>query len=492
MVLQLMTRKNNYKKINSQKTLIFIPTYNERENVEKLCKGIIDLGLDLDILFIDDNSPDGTGVILNELANKYTNVHVVHRHGKLGIGNAHKDGIKWAYNNKYTILITMDCDFTHPPEYIPVIINNAENHDIVVGSRYIYKDSLNGWNLLRKTLTLVGHFMTRYVLKIKFDATGAFRLYRLDRIPEYTFGLVSSTGYSFFFESLYILNLNRFSIKEIPIKLSPRTYGHSKMRIRDAWQSFCFLFAIYLMTLFNREKFEVYEPFAAPAGGGCTLKDDQGWDNYWKSRKTSGGLIYDAVAAFYRKFIIKRSLNRFIKKHFRKGAEVLHAGCGGGQVDTDVHDYVAVTAMDISEKALSLYKKVNKDRCSLLHGSIFDIRLPDASVDGIYNLGVMEHFTGPEIHCILSEFHRVLKPQSRIILFWPPEFGVSVLFLKGLHYLLNKVLKKEVKLHPDEITRARSRKHIEALITAAGYRPVDYYFGIRDLFTYAVVVGEKK
>lgn len=486
-----MTDKNNYKTINGQKTLIFIPTYNESENVERLYEGIIALGLELDVLFIDDNSPDGTGEVLNQLANKYANVRVVHRDKKLGIGNAHKDGIKWAYDNKYTILITMDCDFTHPPGYIPVIINNAENYDIVIGSRYLYKNSLHGWNLLRKTLTLFGHFMTKYLLKIKFDATGAFRLYRLDRIPEYAFNMVCSTGYSFFFESIYILNLNKFSIKEIPIKLPPRTYGHSKMKFKDAWHSFIFLFTIYLTTFLNKKKYELFEPFIPERGSKFSIKENQSWDAYWEKKGTCG-IIYDTIAAFYRKFIIKQSLNYFIRKHFNQGDEVLHAGCGSGQVDTDIRDYISITAIDISANALSLYKKANKGFCKLLHGSVYNIPIPDGSVDGIYNLGVMEHFTEQEIQKILLEFYRVLKSNGKIVLFWPPSFGVSVVFLKIVRFVLKSILNKDIKLHPDEVTRIKSKKHAKAILENGNFSMIDYYFGIRDFFTYAVVVALKK
>jgi len=473
------------------KTVIFIPTYNERENVQELCGRIQALNLEVDILFLDDNSPDGTGELLDMLAGKNKNITVLHRTGKLGIGSAHQDGIQWAYQNKYKYLITMDCDFTHPPEYIPDLIKKSVEHDIVVGSRYLKEDSLKGWNILRRSLTMAGHLLTKYLLKIHQDATGAFRIYNLDKIPAHAFSIVSSKGYSFFFESLYILNLNGFSIAEIPINLPPRTYGHSKMRIKDAWHSLMFLSAIYLNALFNKEKYEVHEPFVSSGEYGCVAKDEQGWDDYWKSQKGSGGLIYDAIAAFYRKFIIKRALNHFIRKHFKKGEEVLHAGCGSGQVDTNIQDYIAVTALDISEKALSIYKRVNKGHGHLLHGSILDIKLPNASVDGVYNLGVMEHFTESEIKIILAEFHRILKPHGKIVLFWPPEFGLSVLFLKGVHCALNTALKQDVKLHPDEITRIRSKKHAEGFITAAGFKPVEYYFGPRDFFTLAVIVGAK-
>jgi dolichol-phosphate mannosyltransferase len=178
---------------------------------------------------MDDNSPDGTGDIIDELAKHSPRVFASHRPKKLGIGHAHREGINWAYAHGYTQLITMDCDFTHPPSSIPEILEvaHASDADVVVGSRYLRKDSLVGWNPLRLFLTYTGHFLTKSLLGMSQDATGGFRFYRLDRIPRSVFALVSSTGYSFFFESLYILYLNGFTIGEIPISLPPRTYGHS-------------------------------------------------------------------------------------------------------------------------------------------------------------------------------------------------------------------------------------------------------------------------
>ena len=184
----------------NEKTLIFIPTYNECENVLRLFEGISNLKIQADILFLDDNSPDGTGQILDELAKKNPRLTVIHRKAKLGIGSAHQHGICYAYEKGYQILITMDSDFTHPPEYILELLNNTDGFDVVVGSRYMLKNGLEGWNLYRKILTTLGHWMTGFFLRLKYDATGALRLYRLDRIPVYAFDLVASRGYSFFYE----------------------------------------------------------------------------------------------------------------------------------------------------------------------------------------------------------------------------------------------------------------------------------------------------
>lgn len=214
-----------------------VPTYDERDNVVTLCQRLADLRLPLDILFIDDNSPDGTGAVLDELAARSSAMTVLHRKGKLGIGTAHQAGIEWAYRHGYRVLITMDADFSHDPAYVPAFLAAAGEADVVVGSRHLQSDSLRGWNPVRRALTKVGYLLTRLLLGMPYDATGAFRLYHLDRIQPALFGLVESQGYSFFFESLYQLHRHGYRIREIPIVLPARTYGESKMRMKDALHS---------------------------------------------------------------------------------------------------------------------------------------------------------------------------------------------------------------------------------------------------------------
>src|SRR4051812_31367649 len=155
----------------ADRTLIFIPSYNERENVRPMCEQILALGLDADVLFMDDNSPDGTGEILDQLALVHPRVRVVHRPGKLGIGAAHLDGIAYAYDQGYEVLVTMDCDFTHSPADIPLFLQASQRADICVGSRFLEKHSLPGWSMLRKSLTVLGHSLTKRLLGISQDAT---------------------------------------------------------------------------------------------------------------------------------------------------------------------------------------------------------------------------------------------------------------------------------------------------------------------------------
>jgi len=473
------------------KCLIFVPTYNEAENVGGLYGQIGGLNLDAEILFLDDNSPDGTGQIIDRIAAENQGVHTIHRSGKLGIGSAHATGIRWAYEHGYELLVTMDCDFTHSPDRIADFLAQSQDYDVVVGSRYLQEGSLKTWNALRKTLTRVGHWLTTTLLRMPYDATGAFRLYRLDRIPAGTFDIVSSQSYSFFFESLYVLWLNGWRVKEIPLELPARTYGHSKMVLKDVIRSTWLLGYLFLKTRIDRQSLIYAEPFKDIASLEPTQAQAE-WDEYWLSKKKPGALIYDLVAAFYRKFIIKGTLNHFINKHFDAGAEVLHAGCGSGQVDTDIANRVSITAMDISQQALSSYGKFQPKSVRLIHGSIFAIPCPDSAFDGVYNLGVMEHFTEEEIRKVLDEFNRVVKPGGKIVLFWPPAFGVTVNFLSAVHWLLHKMGKTDIKLHPDEITHVRSRTQVRTYLEASGFSLADYYFGPRDLFTQAVVTGRKE
>jgi len=478
-----------------RRLLIFIPTYNEAENVEALFARIRSLNLAADILFLDDNSPDGTGVIVSRLASENQNVHAIHRSGKQGIGSAHKEGIHWAYSHGFELLLTMDCDFTHSPERIADFLGYADQYDVVIGSRYMQQGSLASWSALRKGLTYIGHFLTTTFLRMPYDATGAFRLYKLSQIPESTFDLVYSRSYSFFFESLYVLWLNGHPVKELPLELPARTYGHSKMAWRDAVHSSLLLLYLYVKTLLDRDALLYTRPFEPEHSVQHTARDaatGREWDAYWLAKNKPASLVYDLIAVFYRKFIIKRIVNHFVPKYFPAGGQVLHAGCGSGQVDTDIAKKVSLCALDISPQALGIYRKSQPQVARLIHASIFDIPVPDQTYDGVYNLGVMEHFTEDEIRKILREFHRVLKPGGRITLFWPPAYGLTVRFLAVVHWILHRVgNNKSLKLHPDEITHVRSRRQIQEYLCSSGFRLIRFYFGVRDLFTYTVIVGEK-
>jgi ubiquinone/menaquinone biosynthesis C-methylase UbiE len=150
-----------------------------------------------------------------------------------------------------------------------------------------------------------------------------------------------------------------------------------------------------------------------------------------------------------------------------------------------------ITAVDISVHALQVYHKNNPNVRLLKHADILNLPFSDPIFDGAYNLGVLEHFTEAQIQRILSEFYRVLRNGGKVIIFWPHARATSVFVLKIVHWVLNKVLKKNVQLHPAEICLVRSKSAVEQLFRESGFTVVDYYFGIRDLFVQAVFVLQK-
>lgn len=220
-------------------------------------------------------------------------------------------------------------------------------------------------------------------------------------------------------------------------------------------------------------------------------KKEKEWDNYWTKKRTKSQVLYRLIASFYRQFVIKKALNHFIETEFKKGAKLLHAGAGSGQVDEDIRKNYNITALDISSQALALYKFYNGEKSNLILASIFDIPVKSPTFDGIYNLGVMEHFTREEDEKILKEFNRVLKPSGKLVLFWPPKFGVSVMFLNTVHFILNNVFGQNIRLHPEELSLIKSKSKTNQALKDAGFKMTKFYFGPMDAFTYCVIVAKK-
>ncbi len=211
------------------KTLIFTATYNEKENIEKLIYNINKLNKDIDILVIDDNSPDKTWEILQQLEKNLPNLKVIIRNGKSGLDTAHKLAYEYAKNNNYINFISMDADLSHDPLEIPKIMNLLDEFPFVIGSRYSLggKCEMNGFRLL---LSMVGNKVFKYFLKINCNEfTSSFRGFNLIKLKNFDFNLINSKGYSFFMETIYRINKLNYEIKEIPIIFKNRAQGKSKI-----------------------------------------------------------------------------------------------------------------------------------------------------------------------------------------------------------------------------------------------------------------------
>lgn len=468
------------------KPLVIIPTYNERNNVPPITEKILALNLPLDVLFVDDNSPDGTGGLLDEYAARHAFLHVLHRPGKTGIGSAHLAGLAWAEERGYQTIVTMDCDLTHSPVDIPAMLAASADADVVVGSRYMRRGSLRGWNWRRKLLTRLAHLLTRLLLGISYDCTGAFRVYRLDRLPRGVFGVVRSKTYPFFFESLFVLHVNGARIAQIPISLPPRTYGSSKMPASEPFRGIRHLFETAMLRLVNPGAFRV--PSRAVEKNPA-LEDSQGWDDYWEEAGQSGNLAYKFIASIYRRLVIARRLEAAVRRTFRPGSRLLHAGCGSGQVDVGFQREMRITAVDSSVRALETYVRTVPQAEGVRHASIFDLPFPDASFDGVYNLGVMEHFERDEIIAILRQFRRVLAPEGRLLVFWPHARATSVAALGFWHTIRRRVFGSEKLLHPPEVSHVQSRAWMAEILQAGGFALETYEFDVRDFWVQAVVTA---
>ncbi len=474
----------------NRRTLIFVPTYNERDNAERMVRELIrpEVSADADLLFMDDGSPDGTGDILDALARQLPRLSVIHREGKQGIGSAHRDAIAWAYDHEYEVLITLDCDFTHQPSDIPRLLDALRGKDLATGSRYLARGSLPDWNILRRSLTGFGHILTRRFLSIEYDATGALRAYDLTRISRGVFDRIEARGYGYFFESMYVLLENGYSVGEFPIILPARTYGTSKMTVRETLTSGARL----LLLSSKRLKRGRSHYTGATNSIDAPLSTQQQWDSYWTKKEKTGGKLYDAVATTYRTLIIRRNLERWIYSNYSDGSRLLHAGCGSGGVDTGLHERMKITAVDISTAAIRSYRANNPTAHAAHNADIFTLPFPAETFDGAYNLGVLEHFTVEEIAGILTELSRVIKPGGKVIFFWPHSRGTSVAVLKAVHWFMREVLDRKDALHPPELSLIRSKKWVSSLLHDCGFALEKYSFGARDFFVQSVIVARKR
>ena len=211
------------------KTLIFTATYNESKNIGQLIEKILNLNLNVDILIVDDNSPDKAYEIVEKLKNKFDNIFLEKRNGKLGLNTAHIFGYEFALKHEYKNLITMDADLSHDPNEIPNIINLLEKNAFVIGSRYM-KGGKNDMKKLRLLLSIIGNKFIRIVLNSDgTEFTSSFRGFNLSKLKDFSFRQVESKGYSFFMETVIRINRLGFKSFEFPIHFKNREHGVSKI-----------------------------------------------------------------------------------------------------------------------------------------------------------------------------------------------------------------------------------------------------------------------
>ena len=180
------------------KICLIIPVLNEEKNISKIYSQIKKISIKLKILFIDDKSSDNTKNEIFKLRKKNKNIFYILRKKKRGIGSAHKDAIKWCYSKKFSTIITMDCDGTHNPKYIPRMLEKSKFYDIIITSRFKKNNSIFGWPWYRKIITILRLYITKIILNIKYDTSGAYRCFNCKKIPLKEFQDIKSNHYDFF------------------------------------------------------------------------------------------------------------------------------------------------------------------------------------------------------------------------------------------------------------------------------------------------------
>lgn len=220
------------------KYVVIVPTYNERNNLALLIPQILQQGQEFHVLVVDDNSPDGTGRLADEIAAGEPRVHVLHRPGKLGLGTAYVEGFRWALDFGAELIFEMDADFSHDPRRLPAFVEAAQSCDLVLGSRYVAGGGVENWPLTRRLMSQGGSLYARTILGVKVrDLTGGFKCFRRRVLEAMDLGAIRTSGYAFQIEMTYRALLMGFCVREIPIRFVDRVRGKSKMSRRIFWEA---------------------------------------------------------------------------------------------------------------------------------------------------------------------------------------------------------------------------------------------------------------
>lgn len=221
------------------KSLIIIPTYNEKDNIRNMIEALFQINPALSLLIIDDGSPDGTSLIVKEMQKSFNNLFLVERTGKQGLGTAYILGFKWALERKYDYIFEMDCDFSHDPKEIPNLLQAALEADVVIGSRYINGIRIVNWPMKRLLLSFFASFYIKLITSLPLhDATGGFKCLTRKSLLNLDLDKISSNGFAFQIELNYKVWVKGFKIQEVPIIFYERQLGQSKMHSGIVFEAF--------------------------------------------------------------------------------------------------------------------------------------------------------------------------------------------------------------------------------------------------------------
>jgi dolichol-phosphate mannosyltransferase len=238
----------------ADRLLVVVPTYNERVNLPLVVPAILQQDPRIDVLVVDDNSPDGTGQLADELAASTPRVHVLHRPNKSGLGKAYLAGFQWALGNRYDLIFEMDADFSHDPKFLGDFVRAAANADLVIGSRYrAGVVNVINWPISRLLLSIGANQYARWITGLPLaDSTGGFKCFRREVLEAIDFEKVRSNGYAFQIEMSFRAWKKGFRLVEVPIVFTDRVEGQSKMNKRIVREAIWMVWWLRLQSMFGR------------------------------------------------------------------------------------------------------------------------------------------------------------------------------------------------------------------------------------------------
>lgn len=371
------------------KVAIIIPTYNEKENIIKLINSIFKLDQNVDIIIVDDNSPDGTANEVEKLKKTYSRLHLIKRDKKLGLGTAYISGFLYAekqLNSKY--IVTMDADFSHDPSSIPLIIKELDKHHVVIGSRYTEGGKVVDSPFIRRMISKTANFLTSNFLKLKVkDATSGFRGYDIEVLKKINYDNIFSDGYSFLVEIIYKISLIKdVRLKEIPIIFTDRKEGKSKISRKEIFKAVKTIFNLFLIKIFTKND-------------AIELID-------------SKYVGYSLINHLRLKFHVSR-YNK-VKKLLKNG-NLLDIGCGRpAEFMNDMSFLIYIKREDSYGVDI---KEINSPKYNFKKASVYNLPFGINKFDNVTIMEVVEHIE--DLKKTFQEINRVLKPNGKLIIVTP-------------------------------------------------------------------------
>lgn len=415
------------------KTIIILPVYNEKENIRQIIEAIFKVLPLIYILVVDDNSPDGTGDIVKKLQKKFSNLKILTRIEKRGLGEAYINAFKETLKDPdIGNIIMMDADFSHHPSYLPVMLKYAEDFDVVVGSRYIKGGKIEGWELWRRLLSRWGNFYARTITRLPVaDCTSGFNLIKSDFLKKIDFSKIDASGYAFIIELKYFLWKSGARFKEIPIIFRNRINGESKISnyiIREGiiapwkmilkrkyWQCFiCGANSAYLWT--KKTGYNLYKCrqcgliFIYPAPDYESIYSA---DYFTGAQSGFGYVNYEndksAMVSVFNLYLDK------MESYISKRGKLLDIGAATGSfLEEAIRRGWQGVGVEISDYAAS---KARQKQFDVRTGKLEEMRYKNGSFDAITLLDTLEHLANPGE--IIQLIYNLLKPSGIIVINTP-------------------------------------------------------------------------